>query len=89
MNKKNQVQNDWIRFKVSTLTASITSLILMSLPIQIQASDIDIYQAGGTGATRIYLMLDTSGSMDNADSFNVDYGYTYIDREWQCGWGCG
>ncbi|MFW1799744.1 PilC/PilY family type IV pilus protein [Acinetobacter nematophilus] len=80
MNKNNQVQNDWIHFKVSTLTASITSLILMSLPIQLQASDIDIYQAGGTGTTKIYLMLDVSGSMDNADSFNVDYGYAYTER---------
>lgn len=47
MNKNKQIQNHWMCFKVSTLTASITSLILISLPAQIQASDIDIYQAGG------------------------------------------
>lgn len=77
MNKNKQIQNHWMRFKVSTLTASITSLILAGLPAQIQASDIDIYQAGGTGATRIYLMLDTSGSMNNNDSQLVDYGFDY------------
>lgn len=90
MNKKKQIPNHWMRFKVSTLTASITSLILMSLPIQIQASDIDIYQAGGTGATRIYLMLDISGSMGDM-SLGTDYTYYYTDKEWQCGrWGnCG
>ncbi|RZG74360.1 pilus assembly protein [Acinetobacter sp. WCHAc060025] len=77
MNKNKQIQNHWMYFKVSTLAASVTSLILASLPAQIQASDIDIYQAGGTGATRIYLMLDTSGSMAQNSSFNVDYGYTY------------
>lgn len=85
MNKKNQVQNDWIRFKVSTLTASITSLILMSLPIQIQASDIDIYQAGGTGTTKIYLMLDVSGSMGDM-SLATDYAHKYKE-EYNPYWG--
>ena len=80
MNKNKQIPNRWMRFKGSTLTASITSLILAGLPVQIQASDIDIYQAGGTGTTKIYLMLDVSGSMDNADSFDVDYGYAYTER---------
>lgn len=84
MKKNKHIQNGWMRFKVSTLTASVTSVILAGLPLQIQASDIDIYQAGGTGATRIYLMLDTSGSMDNSDSFEVDYGYLYTVNERQC-----
>ena len=86
MNKNKHIQNYWMRFKVSTLTASITSLILAGLPVQIQASDIDIYQAGGTGDTRIYLMLDISGSMDTTDSFVVDYGYSYTEREQKCDW---
>ena len=77
MNKNKQIPSHWMRFKVSTLAASITSLILAGLPVQIQASDIDIYQAGGTGATRIYLMLDTSGSMNNNSSQLVDYGFDY------------
>lgn len=77
MNKKKQIPNHWMRFKVSTLTASITSLILMSLPVQIQASDIDIYQAGGTGTTKIYMMLDRSGSMNQADYMSEDYGNSY------------
>lgn len=80
MNEIKQIPSHWMRFKVSTLAASITSLILAGLPVQIQASDIDIYQAGGTGTTKIYLMLDVSGSMDNADSFDVDYGYAYTER---------
>lgn len=74
MNKKKQILNHWMRFKVSTLTASIASLILVGLPVHIQASDIDIYQAGGTGTTRIYLMLDVSGSMGNM-SLATDYAY--------------
>lgn len=80
MNKNKQIPSHWMRFKVSTLAASVTSLILAGVPVQIQASDIDIYQAGGTGTTKIYLMLDVSGSMDNADSFDVDYGYAYTER---------
>lgn len=80
MNEIKQIPSHWMRFKVSTLAASITSLILAGVPVQIQASDIDIYQAGGTGTTKIYLMLDVSGSMDNADSFDVDYGYAYTEK---------
>jgi len=80
MNKNKQIPSHWMRFKVSTLAASVTSLILAGVPVQIQASDIDIYQAGGTGTTKIYLMLDVSGSMDDADSFDVDYGYAYTER---------
>ena len=75
MNKNKHIQNYWMRFKVSTLTASITSLILSGLPAQIQASDIDIYQAGGTGKINIYFMLDVSGSMGSM-SLKNDYGYT-------------
>lgn len=78
MNKNEHIQNHWMRFKVSTLAASITSLILSGLPVQIQASDIDIYQAGGTGTTKIYLMLDVSGSMGNM-SLATDYAYKYND----------
>lgn len=74
MNEIKQIPSHWMRFKVSTLAASITSLILAGLPVQIQASDIDIYQAGGTGTTKIYLMLDVSGSMGTM-SLAVDYGY--------------
>lgn len=77
MNKNKQIQKHWMCFKVSTLTASITSLILVGLPSQIQASDIDIYQAGGTGTTKIYMMLDKSGSMNNETYMKQDYGNTY------------
>lgn len=74
MNKNKQIPNRWMRFKGSTLTASIASLILVGLPAQIQASDIDIYQAGGTGTTKIYMMLDKSGSMNHVDYMAIDYG---------------
>lgn len=80
MNKNKQIQNHWMRFKVSTLTASITSLILAGLPAQIQASDIDIYQAGGTGAINIYFMLDVSGSMGST-SLPDDYGHTSVKED--------
>ncbi len=79
MNKNKQIPSHWMRFKVSTLAASVTSLILAGLPVQIQASDIDIYQAGGTGTTKIYLMLDVSGSMGNM-SLATDYAHKYKEK---------
>ena len=89
MKNSQKMNKTWMQFKVSTLSASVTALILSGIPYQVSASDIDIYQSGGTGATRIYLMLDTSGSMDDSDSFNVDYGYPYQVIEKQCGFlGC-
>ena len=84
MNKNKQIQNHWMRFKVSTLTASITSLILAGLPAQIQASDIDIYQAGGTGTTKIYMMLDKSGSMNHVDYMAIDYGNRVVSGSRVC-----
>lgn len=48
------MKNKWMQFKVSVLSASMTALIVSSIPTQISASDIDIYQAGGTGAINIY-----------------------------------
>jgi len=77
MKNSKKMNKTWMQFKVSTLSASITALILSGIPYQVSASDIDIYQAGGTGAIRIYLMLDTSGSMNNFDSMAVDYDHTY------------
>ena len=77
MKNRPYIQKKWMHFKVSTLSASIIALVIAGIPNASTASDIDIYQAGGTGGTRIYLMLDTSGSMDNSDSFKVDYGYSY------------
>ncbi|MEQ1450444.1 pilus assembly protein [Acinetobacter lwoffii] len=81
MNEIKQIPSHWMRFKVSTLAASITSLILAGVPVQIQASDIDIYQAGGTGTTKIYLMLDVSGSMGDM-SLATDYAYEYAYDKW-------
>lgn len=80
MNKNKHIQNYWMRFKVSTLAASVTSLILAGLPVQIQASDIDIYQAGGTGTTKIYMMLDKSGSMNHDTYMKQDYGNSFTTK---------
>lgn len=75
------IKKKWMQFKVSALSTSITALIVSSIPTQISASDIDIYQSGGTGATTIYMMLDKSGSMDYAQGFYDDYGYIYGSHE--------
>lgn len=80
MNKNKQIPSHWMRFKVSTLAASVTSLILAGLPVQIQASDIDIYQAGGTGTTKIYMMLDKSGSMNHDTYMKQDYGNSFTTK---------
>ena len=42
MNEIKQIPSHWMRFKVSTLAASVTSLILAGLPVQIQASDNEL-----------------------------------------------
>lgn len=68
------MKNKWMQFKVSALSASMTALIVSSIPTQISASDIDIYQAGGTGGVNIYLMLDASSSMGDM-SLEDDYNY--------------
>lgn len=74
MKNSTYIQKKWMQFKVSTLSASITALIVSSMPTQISASDIDIYQSGSTGAINIYFMLDTSGSMGDMN-LNKDYGH--------------
>lgn len=80
MKNSKKMNKNWMQFKVSTLAASITALILSSIPYHASASDIDIYQSGGTGATTIYLMLDKSGSMNNLGSMAVDYDHFYKAR---------
>lgn len=69
------MKTKWMQFKVSALSASVAALIVSSIPTQISASDIDIYQAGGTGAINIYYMLDVSGSMGKVRVVN-DYKHT-------------
>lgn len=81
MKNSTQMKKKWMQFKVSALSASVTALIVSGIPTQISASDIDIYQAGGTGSTSIYMMLDRSGSMDFSEGFLKDYGYIYGTHE--------
>ncbi|MDH1799213.1 pilus assembly protein [Acinetobacter johnsonii] len=75
MKNSTYIEKKWMQFKVSALSASITALVVIGIPTQISASDIDIYQSGGTGAINIYFMLDTSGSMGNS-SLAEDYQHT-------------
>ena len=75
MKNSTYIEKKWMQFKVSALSASITALIVSGIPTQISASDIDIYQSGGTGAINIYFMLDVSGSMGGM-SLPSDYEYT-------------
>ena len=53
------------KFKVATISATVTSLICASLPTS-YASDIEIYKVpeDSVGSTTLMMMLDTSGSMN-------------------------
>lgn len=85
MKNSTYIEKRWMQFKVSALSASITVLIVSSIPTQISASDIDIYQSGGTGAINIYFMLDTSGSMGSM-SLAEDYKHTSSIQTNMCKW---
>lgn len=74
------MKNKWMQFKISVLSASVTALILSGIPTQISASDIDIYQAGGTGNIDVHFMLDISGSMGVYSLFD-DYQYYDSDNK--------
>ncbi|WP_257224495.1 PilC/PilY family type IV pilus protein [Acinetobacter sp. YH12254] len=74
MKNSTQMKKKWMQFKVSALSASVTALIVSGIPTQISASDIDIYQAGGTGNIDVHFMLDISGSMGVYSLFD-DYQY--------------
>ncbi|WP_228152099.1 pilus assembly protein [Acinetobacter indicus] len=80
MKNSTQMKKKWMQFKVSALSAFVTVLIVSGIPTQISASDIDIYQAGGTGGVNIYLMLDASASMESM-SLGDDYKYTTTIRD--------
>ena len=73
MKNSTYIQKKWMHFKVSTLSASVTALVLAGIPNASTASDIDIYQAGGTGGVNVLLMLDHSASMGSM-SLGNDYG---------------
>lgn len=77
MKTNKPIEIKWMHFKVSTLTAAITTLLLSGVTSPVVASDIDIYQSGGTGATTIYLMLDVSGSMNQKEQLYDDYDFEY------------
>lgn len=79
MKNSTQMKKKWMQFKVSALSALVTALILSGIPTQISASDIDIYQAGGTGNIDVHFMLDISGSMGVYSLFD-DYQYYDSDN---------
>ena len=85
MRNSRYIEKKWMQFKVSTLSASITVFIIASIPTQISASDIDIYQAGGTGEINIYYMLDASLSMGDM-SLPSDYSHTASKNSNMCKW---
>lgn len=79
MKNSTYIEKKWMHFKVSTLSASITALVIAGVPSASIASDIDIYQAGGTGKINIYFMLDRSLSMGDDNSYGgllKDYIFT-------------
>lgn len=78
MKNSTQMKKKWMQFKVSALSASVTALILSGIPTQISASDIDIYQAGGTGEVNIKFMLDRSLSMGDGSYGKVKEDYEYL-----------
>lgn len=82
MRNSRYIEKKWMQFKVSTLSASITVFIIASIPTQISASDIDIYQAGGTGDVDILFMLDVSNSMYTYQ-FTNDYAHNNSSKK-QC-----
>ncbi|RPE29892.1 hypothetical protein EC846_2474 [Acinetobacter sp. BIGb0102] len=62
-------QSDWLnKFKVSAITATMTSLICTS--VVSHAADSEIYIAGqqNNSTGTVVMMLDTSGSMDSSNS---------------------
>lgn len=83
MKNSTYIEKKWMQFKVSTLSASITALVIAGIPNLSTASDIDIYQAGGTGNVNIYFMLDTSGSMGSM-SLDEDYKYKASKKSLMC-----
>ena len=83
MKNSTYIEKRWMQFKVSALSVSITALVVSGIPTQISASDIDIYQSGGTGAINIYFMLDTSGSMGSM-SLGGDYRHTSSKTQEVC-----
>ncbi|WP_445345357.1 hypothetical protein [Acinetobacter bohemicus] len=62
-----QIKEKLNQFKVSAITAAITSLICASVPSY--AADLEIYKIpeDSLGTATLMLMLDTSGSMDDKD----------------------
>lgn len=85
MKNSTYIQKKWMHFKVSTLSASVTALVIASIPNASTASDIDIYQAGGTGEINIYYMLDASLSM-GVMSLGSDYSHTASKNSSLCKW---
>lgn len=75
MRNSRYIEKKWMQFKVSTLSASMTALVIAGIPNTSTASDIDIYQAGGTGDVDILFMLDVSNSMYTYQ-FTKDYDHS-------------
>jgi type IV pilus assembly protein PilY1 len=60
-----------------SMSALMTTLFCSSVTTQLQASDIDIYQAAKSSNITLMFMLDTSGSMTGSSSCDIPNGYSY------------
>lgn len=60
------------KFTIKALATSLSAIMTATVTMQVQASDIEIYQEATSGATSLVFMLDISGSMD-VGSANDDY----------------
>lgn len=65
----NMTSRYWLnKFKVSTIAASVTTLICSSVPSYASDAEIYVVPANATGATTLMMMLDISGSMEDCDA---------------------
>lgn len=74
------------QFNQKLLSASVSMLMTMSIchVATTQASDIDIYKLPDATKLTIYMMLDTSGSMDAPYMMGQDDGYGYASGYTAC-----
>ena len=71
------------QFKVSAITAAITSLVCASIPTY--AADLEIYKIpeDSVGATTLMMMLDLSGSMGWGEGYTNNWGQPYTSMSIQ------
>ncbi len=84
---KKNVKSIFGKFQKKYLVCCVSAVMttMVSFPLSVQASDIDIYQKPTAGNITLMLMLDISGSMGSGRESVINatnpkgYGYSYID----------